>query len=793
MSSDTPFSLEQFSVAARSVVTQAQKFADDRKCRFFDPAHLLVILLDTPEVLQVFKELGINTVSFISHLHTYLAPLSTGEGTSTLSPSTATLLNRARTNAGACPVTSFDILYACTQETKGIVGNLMQQFEITPQRIVGYLNKGKDHDLNSSPYFTNLSLLAKKNKLDVVIGRDTEVRRLIQILGRRSKHNPLLIGEPGVGKRTIVMSLVERIATGNIPKSLLNVSVLQLNTANLLAGAKTRVDVEVRLREALKTIGGYNILLYVRSLEALQVPGLNLNLVDLFGLLWEVTGLRVIAACGCDTFKKLGEKDNQLLQEFTCLNVEPCTPECAVEILRGVASRYEKHHSLKIGEDAINSAVKLAKRYIKDRFLPESAIDLIDESASHAMMEVNGTPIQLDKLTSRLASVKAQLMGLMGNKDANSLKVSVMLEDEARELTYQINAISSSDQSGEQEEQDESVLSEAHIAAVLGDWTGIPVAKLGESETNKLARMEECLSQRVIGQAEALGALAKAVRRNAASLRDKNKPIGSFLFLGSSGTGKTEVAKALSEFLFDDENAMLRLDMSEFMLAHNAARLVGAPSGFQGSEAGGQITEFVRKHPYSTILFDEVEKAHPDVFNLLLQILDDGRLTDGVGKIADFSNTVIIMTSNIGSQKLLDADKQMFASPEGRSSLQDMLHQELKASFRPEFLNRLNQIVMFEPLGKTHLAAILEIQLRNIQKMVKDKEITIEVEPRLKQKLIDVGYEPAYGARPLKRAIMSYIQDPLAEALVKPTYRSGSTLRFGLDSHDNVLIEEMTI
>lgn len=783
-------SLDSFSTEAKALVGQAQKFADEGRCKLFDPAHLLVVLLDITDVVQVFKSLNVNTVTLNSQLHGYISELAKGDDTCSLSRTTIDLLNRAKNSVDKRPVTAFDLLFALSQEKSGIVAVVLKNCDVTAEKLRSYTltEKGKDRDL-ASDFFTNLSMEAKKEKVDTIIGRDNEVRRLVQILGRRSKNHPLLVGESGVGKRTIVLSLVDRILSNSVPRLFKDMVVVQLNTAALLSGAQTRAIVETRLKSALKSLQGYNAILYVRSLESLLVPGLNLNLHDLFGMMFAVPNVRVISSISPDGLKKILEKEGNLIKEFTTLNVEPTTAECAVEVLRGVAARYERHHKIKIGEDAINSAVKLAKRYVHDRFLPESAIDLLDEAASNKMMEVTGMPIKLDKALSRLSSIKAQLTGLVGDEDTASNKARTLLQKEEGALKYIVTSLSESIPRMEAEIDSEVILTEEAIALVLGEWTGIPVNKFLEGEADKMAHMEARLCKRVVGQDDAIKAVSKSVRRSYAGLRDGGKPIGSFLFLGASGVGKTELAKALAEFLFDDEQAMTRIDMSEFMEKHMAQRLVGSPPGYQGSEDGGFLTEAVRRKPYSVLLFDEVEKAHPDVFNLLLQVLDDGRLTDGRGRTADFSNTIVIMTSNLGSLNILNADPKLFESEDGRAGLKKILHDEMKKFLRPEFINRIDETVIFRSLMKEQLAGILDIQLLRLQKMLADREITVKVTDEAKARLVDIGYEPAYGARPLKRAVLKNIQDPLAEAMVKGKCANGVTLRVSLHKDDFVIEE----
>lgn len=783
-------SLNSFSEETKTLIKQSQKFADEDKCRHLDPAHVLVMLLDVPEVVSAFKSMKVDTVRFNSKLQHYVRGLGAGEPTCTLSPNTIALFEQAAKFVAIENrlVNVFDLLYVLVQEKTGIVSHLCGEFNITPEKVSGFLESGKQRDIDHSPYITNLSLQASSQPFDPVIGRDDEVRRLIRVLGRKSKNHPLLIGEAGVGKRTIVLALVSRIlkgsSTNQIPRTFDNTTVVQLNTSALLAGATARADIESRMNQVLHSLKGNNVILYVRSLEALLSSGLNPNLTDFFRSVFDMSNVRVITSISTAGSKKLVEKENALFKEFTSIQIDPCTSECAVEILRGVASRYQKHHNIRIGDAAIALTVNLAKRYVQDRFLPESAIDLLDEAASNKMMSVNGSPVKLDKAIGRASSIRAQLGG-MSPTDSTDAKVRKALQQELNRLESEIVI--------EREQFDRSMVSatltEESIAIVLGEWTGIPVNKFLEGETERLARMEEDLCQRIVGQNDALKAIAKSVRRSYTGLRDINKPIGSFLFLGSSGVGKTEVSKALAAFLFGDEAAMTRIDMSEFREAHMAQRLIGAPPGYQGADQGGFLTEAVRRRPYSVILFDEVEKAHPDVFNLLLQVLDDGRLTDGRGHTADFSNTIIVMTSNIGSKKILELDPSTFENPKGLAELNTMLHNEMKNFLRPEFINRIDETIVFKPLDRKNLAGILNIQLKNLDKILSGRGIKLSVSDAAKEKLVNIGYNPAYGARPLKRAIMKNIQDPLAEALVKGNCHDGISLKVFLQD-DNFVIEE---
>ncbi len=553
--------------------------------------------------------------------------------------------------------------------------------------------------------------------------------------------------------------------------------------------------------------------------------------------------VRLLASTTPEGLRKLQERDPALLRRFSALSIDPPTVDAAIEILRGVASRYEAYHEAQIGEAAIVASVRLAKRYVQDRALPDAAIDLLDETAARKRIEIDGVPANVDGAIRRLASLKAQTASLTGDSDALSGKTRERLDAEIRELEPTVaemrvrldsrrGAVAAlaglrseetrllSELEAARQRQDfarlgeiehvqlpdvkrrrqaaeeaigrefgagmSNVVTEEDVAVVLGDWTGIPVHKMLEAESDKLLKMEQRLAERVVGQAEAVRAISRAVRRGRVGLRDPGRPIGSFLFLGPSGVGKTELAKALAEFLFDDEQSLTRLDMSEFMEKHMAQRLVGAPPGYVDSEEGGFLTEAVRRRPYSVLLFDEVEKAHIDVFNLLLQVLDDGRLTDGRGRTADFSNTVIIMTSNIGSKRLLETDPRLFETAEGVEALRDVLQEELRAFLRPEFLNRVDDIVLFRPLSRVDLRGIVDIQLRRLEKLVADRELRVNLSEEAKTRLVDLGYEPAFGARPLKRAILKKLQDPLAEEILRGGYPPGSVVNVTLAGEEFV-------
>ncbi|MBX3224421.1 MAG: AAA family ATPase [Labilithrix sp.] len=850
MASEQTIHLERYAPDAKALVAGAQTLADERKHVQVEPVHLLARSLDRDRgVAEVFKKAGADPADVAAEVEAQLQKLAkAGAGLAYLSTAMLQLLGRAEKEADKGQVGVENLLNALSQEIRGPAAVVLQAFALgpgsfrphmaalksVPRDIVSASMPGSSAD--AARYLHDLTARARESGFDPVIGRDVEVRRLLQILERRQKNHPLLVGEPGVGKTAIVGALAMRIAAGDVPQNLASLSILELETGLLVAGAKLRGEIEDRLKQVIASIKGKDSLLFISALESLlgQAAG-GSGIGDLLKPLLARGEVRLLASTTPEGIRKLSEKDPNLLRRFTVLTIDPATPERAVEILRGIATRYEAHHKVQIGDPAITAAVRLAKRYVQERALPDSAIDLLDEAAARKRVEIDGLPAHMDDAIRRVASLKAQLSGLEDDVDAMSVKTRERIEKEIRELEPSVAEMRTKLESRrgalaaqaalkeemtrlqtqlEQARQEQNfaklgelehvqmpdvrrrleaadsavekaglkdgvsrVVAEEDVAQVLGDWTGIPVSKMLEAESEKLLKMEQRLSERVIGQDEAVKAISKAVRRGRVGLRDPGKPIGSFLFLGPSGVGKTELAKALAEFLFDDEQSMTRLDMSEFMEKHMAQRLVGAPPGYVDSEEGGFLTEAVRRRPYSVLLFDEVEKAHADVFNLLLQVLDDGRLTDGRGRTADFSNTVVIMTSNIGSQRILETDSKLFESDEGREALRDVLREELKNFLRPEFLNRIDDVIIFRPLSKTDLRGIVDIQLRKVEKLVADRELKLELTEAAKMRLVEIGYEPAFGARPVKRAIVKAVQDPLAEELLAGGYANGSTVR----------------
>ncbi|HVW25075.1 MAG TPA: AAA family ATPase [Polyangiaceae bacterium] len=850
-------SLDRYSPDARGWVVAAQSLADDRGHEEVTPLHLLARALERhPGIVEVFRKAGANTAEMQAEVDRALAALPKARGAAYLSTRLLDLLGRADRDADherSREVSVEHLLGALAQEIRGPAGEVLSAQGIGPGSLRPYLAALRSLSREapfreggeaSAPELRDLVKEARAAAGDPVIGRDAELRRLITILERREKNHPLLVGEPGVGKRAVVRALARRLAQGDVPTRLSTARLLAVDVGALSSGARARSDLEARVRklvESASSSGGEPILVFA-GLEqlALQPAG---GAGDALRPLFAKGTLRLLATTNAEGLRRLTEKDAALAREFTVLEVAEPSTDRAVEIVRGVASRFESHHGVHISESAVGCAVSLAKRYLADRALPDAAIDLLDESAAALRVETDGVPQVMDRAIGRLESLQAQIASLEGAPDERSRTTRERLQSEAaslgpsvaemrkrlesrrgavaavRMLTAELAAARASledarakkepARAGELEHAtipslaerlaraeegartsgastETAVLGEEHVAATLAEWTGIPVNKMLEAEADKLLRMEERLEERVVGQSEGVRALARAVRRGRVGLRDPRRPIGSFLFLGPSGVGKTELAKALAEFLFDDEAALTRLDMSEFMERHMAQRLLGAPPGYADSEQGGFLTEAVRKRPYSVLLFDEVEKAHQDVFNLLLQVLDDGRLTDGRGRPADFTNTVVIMTSNIGSERILQTDERLFDSDDGREALRDVLLDQLGKFFRPEFLNRVDDVIVFRPLSREHLARIVDLQLSRVRALLPEG-VTLNVDDAAKARLVELGYQPALGARPLRRAILKHVQDPLAEKLLDKALAAGSALTLKLEGDELVL------
>ena len=838
--------LEKFEPEAKQLVAGAQQLADARQHGEVIPLHLLARAVErSPAVGAVLKSAGAEPKAVVELCERALGKLARGASVAYVSPRFADLLDRAEREATRDHVDKVglgQILHALAQEIRGPVGEIFAHFGIGPGGFrdhVGALEQAPKLGTSPSPvasgaaveaeFLRDLVADARADRFDPVIGRDAELRRVLQILERRTKNHPLVVGEPGVGKTTLVRALARRIAQGDVPTRLAGARMFELDTGALVAGAKLRGEIEQRLKavtDRLAKSEGAESILVVEDLHTLFGTGVTGSGVgELLKPHLSRGELRIVATTTADGVQKINERDPAILRRFASFVLEPPSVDYAQSILRGIAARYERHHHVGISEGAIRTAVVLAKRYLGDRALPDAAVDLLDETASKKRVEVDGVPAEVDATMRRLESLETQLAGLAEDDTKLGVETRNKLEAEAAELRPKVvelrhrlearrgvvvavvglkKELAAAHEARDRARDEKSfamlgelehvtipdltkrlaaaekaaqdagagavaatLVTEADVAATVNEWTGIPVAKMLEGEADKLLHMEKRLAQRVVGQDEAVGAVARAVRRGRVGLRDPGKPIGSFLFLGPSGVGKTHLAKALAEFLFDDENAMTRLDMSEFMEKHMAQRLVGSPPGYADSEQGGQLTEAVRRRPYSVLLFDEVEKAHGDVFNMLLQVLDDGRLTDGRGRTSDFSNTVVIMTSNIGSARILETEPKMFESAEGRDALRDVLKDEVGKFFRPEFLNRIDDIVVFKALDRANLRGIVDIELGKLGRMLRERDIQLEASDAAKVKLVELGYEPALGARPLKRAILRELQNPLAQAILE--------------------------
>ena len=838
---------DQFTLKAQDAIQQANSIAQQEDHSEIGTEHLLLALLEQEDgvIPPLVERIGLKVSTLIQQVEDLLAtyPRITGNAQVSFSPELSKIIAKAEIEVTSLKdeYLSTEHLFLAIAQSDSRCGNLLRNNGITKDSILSALKavRGNQRVTNQDPeatmqslekYCKDLTTLAKQEKIDPVIGRDEEIRRVMQVLSRRTKNNPVLIGEPGVGKTAIVEGLARRIVSGDVPDSLKDKRLLSLDLGALVAGAKFRGEFEERLKSVISEVqkSEGRIILFIDELHTLVGAGASEGSMDASNMLKPALSrgeIHVIGATTLDEYRKYIEKDSALERRFQQVYCAEPSVEDTIAILRGLKEKYEVHHGVRIRDEALVAAATLSNRYITSRFLPDKAIDLVDEAASRLKMEIESQPTELDQVERRILQLTIEKQALSKETDTASIERLEKLEkelaelsskqqamrlqwenekkriDEGRQLKEELEQLRIDEvkytregnynkaaeikygkipeiekRLAKEESQDENLLreevGEEDIARVVSTWTGIPVSKMMASEMQKYIELEDVLHKRVVGQDEAVQSVADAIRRNRAGLSDENKPLGSFLFIGPTGVGKTELAKTLADFLFNDEKSLTRIDMSEYMEKFAVSRLIGAPPGYVGYDEGGQLTEAVRRRPYSVVLFDEIEKAHPDVFNILLQVLDDGRLTDSQGRIVDFKNTIIIMTSNLGSNLILEAD-----TDEKLKELKPEIHDMLMKSFRPEFINRIDEVITFSRLDKSCITSIVKNQLDRVAKRLQARRLKLDFDESAINFLSDVGYDPLFGARPIKRAIQTYLENPLAKEILSGKFLEDSTIK----------------
>lgn len=856
--------LDKLTTKSQEALHNAQELAHQSSQQQVDCEHLALALAKQQDgiIPTLLKKNGVELVKFQSDIQTEINHLAKVQGVSSVdlyySNDLKQSLDSAQTEANALQdefVSTEHLLLSLITKTGNALSRIFKKYNIRRNNILNTLNqiRGTQRVTDANPedkfqaiekYGNDLTAMAKQGKIDPIIGRNDEIRRVIQVLSRRTKNNPVLIGEPGVGKTAIAEGLARRIVSGDIPESLKDKTLIAMDLSAMIAGAKYRGEFEDRLKAFIKEVSSSNgqIILFIDELHTLVGAGAAEGATDAANMLKPQLArgeLRCIGATTINEYSKYIEKDPALERRFQPVIVNEPTVEASIAILRGLKERYEVHHGIRIQDTSLVSAATLSDRYITDRFLPDKAIDLIDEAASRLRMELDSMPTEIDQLDRQVMQLEIERTALEKEKDDASRERLTNLKENLANLKEQSNELKArwqdekasinaasivnsqleeahrnqekSEREGdlnlaaqiryetipdlekkleemqqtlsESEEQKRLLkeeVTDADIASVVASWTGIPVSKMLEGEREKLVHMEKHIGERVVGQEKAINAVANAVRRARSGLQDPDRPIGSFVFMGPTGVGKTELARALAEFLFDDETAMARIDMSEYMEKHTVARLIGAPPGYVGHEDGGQLSETVRRKPYSVVLLDEIEKAHPDVFNIFLQVLDEGRLTDGQGRTIDFRNTIIIMTSNIGSHIIQEFFSEEKRSDSDRLDMEQKISNEIKAYFRPEFINRIDDTIIFHSLDKQQLGTIIDIQLKNIAKRLAEKSLTMQINKKVKHHLTKVSYDPQFGARPLKRTIQDLLLNPLSTQLLCGKFKEGDCIQVNL-------------